>query len=137
MNALVNGYLRRYELNKDNTIESALINGEYKLDCETWKITNASGQVGITETQYKQLMSNIKSNMGNIRIINSFSGDGTLINKYSFSDPGWDVLKLVFITLTYKTLSGNTGNVYEAQESLFIVYISKTTSTGVPPFKIE
>ena len=105
MNALVNGYILRYELNKDNTIESALINGEYKLDCKTWNITGASGQVGITETQYEQLMSNIKSNIGNIRIINSSCGDGMLINKYSVSDPGWDILKLDFLTVTYKTFS--------------------------------
>ena len=81
-------------------------------------------------------MSNIKSNMGNIRIINSFCGDGMLINKYSVSEPGWDVLKLVFITYKYKTF--DLGEIYETpQEFLFIVYIRKTTSTGVPPFKIN
>ena len=136
VNALVNGYILRYELNKDNTIESALINGEYKLDCKTWNITGASGQVGITETQYEQLMSNIKSNIGNIRIINSSCGDGMLINKYSVSDPGWDILKLDFLTVTYKTFSwGDIDGT--PQQALFIVEIRKTTSTGVPPFNIN
>lgn len=83
--ALVNGYIRRYKLNEDNTIESYLINGEYKLDCETYNITNAKGNLKITEDTYTQLMNNLQYNMGNIRIINSFCGDGMLINKYQIN----------------------------------------------------
>ena len=103
MNALVNGYIRRYELNEDNTIESALINGEYKLDCETYNITTENGSVSITETQYKQLMSNIQYNMGNIKITNSFYGDGILFNKTVTTKNSNPTLRLVFLILKYKT----------------------------------
>ena len=74
--------------------------------------------------------------MGNIRIINSFCGDGILIKKSFPSDNGWDILKLVFLTVTYKTFSwGDIDGT--PQESLFIVDIKKTKSTGTPPFKIN
>ena len=73
--------------------------------------------------------------MGNIKITNSFYGDGILIKKSWPSESGWDICQLVFLTVTYKTFSwGDIDGT--PQEALFIVNIEKTTSTGTPPFKI-
>lgn len=105
LEASLYGSVYHYYLYNNNTIKSKLINGSYTLNCETYNITNESGQVGITETQYEQLMNGLYDNSGNIKITNSFYGDGILIKKSYPSDNAWETLKLEFITVTYKTFS--------------------------------
>lgn len=50
-------------------------------------------------------MNGLYDNSGNIKITNSFYGDGILIKKSYPSDNAWETLKLEFITVTYKTFS--------------------------------
>ena len=136
LEASLYGSVYRYKLYNDNKIKRELINGSYTLYCSTYNITGASGQVGITEDQYETLRSGLYSNQGNIRISGSEYGDGILIKKSYPSENAWDVLKLEFLTVTYKTFSwGDIDGT--PQEALFIVEIRKTKSTGTPPFNIN
>ena len=136
LEASLYGNAYRYYLYNNNKIKRELINGSYTLDCSTYNITGASGQVGITEDQYETLRSNLYSNSGNIKISGSEYGDGILINKSWPSDNSWDIFKLVFVTYKYKTFSwGDIDGT--PQEALFIVEIRKAKSTGTPPFNIN
>lgn len=99
------GSTYHYYLYNDNTIKTELINGSYTLYCSTYNITGASGEVGITETQYETLRNGLYNNSGNIKISNSEYGDGILFKKSYSSSNAWDTLKLEFITVTYKTFS--------------------------------
>ena len=81
LEASLYGSVYRYYLYNNNKIKRELINGSYTLYCDTYNITGASGQVGITEDQYETLRSNLYSNQGNIKISGSEYGDGILIKK--------------------------------------------------------
>ena len=48
-------------------------------------------------------MSNIQYNMGNVKITNSFYGDGILFSKTVTTKNSNPTLRLVFIALKYKT----------------------------------
>ena len=131
--ALQSGYIRLYQFFEDNTIKRYLINGEYKLDCNTWKITDAEGSLSITETQYEQLMSGIRYNMGNIKITNSFYGDGILISKTWVNDS--KTLRLAFIILKYKLFNWLAID-GTPQEALFLIDIEKSGYPGNYTYKI-
>ena len=138
LNALLNGSVYRYKLyNNNNKITSELINGSYTIYCSTYNITGASGSVGITETQYKTLMSGLYYNSGIIRIYGSEYGNGTLIYKTTRSTNAWDSLELLFLTCKYEVDTYNWYLKGTPQQAWFLVEIKKTKSTAVPPLEIS
>ena len=130
------GNVYRYKLYNNNKITSELINGSYTIYCSTYNITGASGMVGITKDQYKTLISNLQYNSGNIRIRNSYYGDGTLINKRTRSTNAWDSLELLFLTCKYEVDNYSWDIKGTPQQAWFLVEIKKTRSTAVPPLEI-
>ena len=137
LEASIYGSVYHYYLYNNNTIERKLINGNYTLYCDTYKITGADGMVGITETQYETLMNGLYDNGGNIKIANSVYGNGILIKKSWPSNNGWEALQLLFLTCKYDTDEYSFKLTGTPQKALFLVNIMKTKSTAVPPFKIN
>ena len=137
MYALLYGSIYRFLFYDDGTIKKEVYYGGYLLVCSTWNITGASGDVGITEAQYNELISNIGNNQGNIRIYDSEYGSGILISKVNTSNRSWDVWELLFLTCEYQTDAYSWDLTGTPQKALFLVNIMKTKSTAVPPYKIS
>lgn len=137
LEASLYGSVYHYYLHNNNKIERKLVNGNYWLNCNTYNITGADGMVGITETQYETLMNGLYDNGGNIKITNSFYGDGILIKKSWPSSNAWESLQLLFLTCKYDTDKYSFKLTGTPQQAWFLVNIMKTKSTGTPPFNIN
>ena len=106
--ALVYGGIQRFYFYDDGTIKSVFSNVSYTLDCNTWGMNNADGQIKITETQYTQLTKYLYYNSGLIKVINVPTyGDGILIRKDLSARADDKKIQLLFLICNYTlTMSG-------------------------------
>lgn len=127
--ALVDGWIRRFYFYDDGTIKMELYYGSSGISCYYLNITGASGSVGITETQYNELIRNISNNTGLIKIYGSEYGDGILFSKYSKSSGNKEWIELLFLTCDYQT-DTEDQLIGTPKKAWFLVNIVKKGSSG-------